>query len=122
MKQLGTITLPDTLEWVDRYGASPVTQTVLRTLSGTPVVRGIYLPGGHPITLFADPNNAWLDQTTVTDLAALAEQAGATFPLVWETVTRMVLFRHQEPPVLDLKPLWPNQLQYTGTIKLMWIE
>ena len=119
MKQIGDLILPDSLQWIDRYAFSPVVQTVVQTLAGTTVVSGRAWEAGWPLTLVAEEEVTWLDVTTVEELTSMANQVGASFPMVWETFSGTVLFRHQEPPALDLKPLWPHHNQFIGTIKLM---
>ena len=119
MKKIGTLILPDSLQWIDRYAFSPVNQTVVQTLAGTPVVFGSPQVAGWPLTLVAEEEVTWLDAVTVAELTAMANQSGASFSLTWQTFSCTVLFRHQEPPALDLKPLWPHHNQFIGTIKLM---
>ena len=119
MKQLGDLILPDSLQWVDRYAFSPVTQTVVQTLSGTPVVFGRTRVMGPPITLVADKEETWLNTATVDALLVMARQSGLTFTLVWEDLTHTVWFRHHDPPALTLQPIWPQQPYFIGTIKLM---
>ncbi|MEO5352698.1 MAG: substrate-binding domain-containing protein [Magnetococcus sp. XQGC-1] len=119
MKKLGDLILPESLSWPDRYTHSWVTQTVVQTLAGTPVVFAAPRPNGWPLTLAAEEDVTWLDQVTVEELVAMAKQTGACFTLAWEEFSCTVLFRHQEPPVLNLKPLWPNHNQFIGTIRLM---
>lgn len=119
MKQLGDLLLPDSLQWIDRYAYVPVTQTVVQTLAGTPVVFGYAQVSGWPLTLVAEVDVTWLDLATVEALVAMASQTGVLFPLVWENITYTVLFRHHEPPALNIKPLWPHHNQFIGTIKLM---
>lgn len=119
MKQLGDLILPDSLQWIDRYALSPVTQTVVQTLAGRPVVFGRTKVGGWPLTLVAEEDVTWLDAATVEELTTMASQAGTSFPLIWEAFSCTVLFRHQDPPALDLKPLWAHHNQFVGAIKLM---
>lgn len=117
MKKLGTIILPDSMQWVDRYAVSPVAQTVVHTLAGTPVAcsRKEY---GIPITLAAAGDTTWLDRETTELLAEMAAGVGAIYSLLWEEESYVVLFRHHEPPALSLTPLWPHHDQFIGTIKL----
>ncbi|MBF0453265.1 MAG: hypothetical protein HQL72_00435 [Magnetococcales bacterium] len=120
MKKLGELLLPDSLQWIDRYAVSPVAQTVVQTLAGTPVAfhrQG----GGTPITLTASKETTWLSHTTTEALLEMAAQAGAIYPLVWEEVTLNVGFRHHQPPALDLTPVWPHHTQFVGTIRLTGI-
>ncbi|WP_130471747.1 hypothetical protein [Candidatus Magnetaquicoccus inordinatus] len=119
MKQLGELLLPDSLQWQDRYLYAPVHQTMAHTLAGRPVYFVSALLWAQPITLLAEESVTWLDGPTVAALAAMAAQAGATFPLLWEEDSFRVLFRHQDAPALQLRPLWPNHDHYIGTIKLI---
>ena len=119
MKQLGDLILPDSLQWINRYAFSAVTQTVVQTLAGTPVVFGHTKVGGWPLTLVAEEDVTWLDFASVEALLTMASQAGVSFPLLWDGFSCTVLFRHQDPPALDLKPLWPHHTQFAGAIKLM---
>lgn len=119
MKQIGTLLLPDSLQWRDRYAFSPVHQTVVQTVAGRPVVFGRSVVVGRPITLVAAEDVTWLDAVTVEALSAMALQVGASFSLTWETFSCTVLFRHQTPPALEMQPVWPHHDQCVGTIKLM---
>lgn len=119
MKRLGDVTLPDGMTWSDRHDASPVEQTVVRTLGGTPVIRSLDRGAGRTVTLEAAEEAAWLDLSTVEALADMASRAGASFTLLWEGWSGTVLFRHEEPPALSVKPLWPGHDRFTGRIRLV---
>jgi hypothetical protein len=122
MKQLGALMLPDSLQWVDRFTWAPVQQSAAHTLAGRLVYSVAPVTAGQPITLLADENSTWLELNTVQDLLTMAAQAGATFPLQWEEAVYLVLFRHHDPPALNLRPLWPHHDHYIGTIKLIVAE
>ena len=119
MKQLGDLILPDSLQWTDRWSWSPVTMETAVTLGGAPVVWSQSLAKGRPVTLEAEEEVTWLDQSTVNALAAMAAQPGAIFTLVWGSETLAVMFLHSDPPAIQFRPLWPHHDLYTGTIKLM---
>ncbi len=121
MKRLGELALPDSMEWIDRYGVSRVTQTVGRTLGGTPVIWSRPLEGGEPITLAATRDTTWLERTAVETLTAMAAESGTTHTLTWDTFTCTVLFRHRDAPAVDMVPTWPHHDHFIGTIKLMRI-
>ncbi|MBF0137465.1 MAG: hypothetical protein HQL65_14605 [Magnetococcales bacterium] len=124
MKNLGDVTLPDSLQWTDRWEWSPVAQEATRTLGGTVVTWSQALSGGRPITLDATEEATWLDQSTVEAIRAMATQAGTTFPLVWDSETFTVMFRHHDAPAASFKlvfPHLPETVRFTGTIKLMTI-
>lgn len=119
MKQLGAVVLPDGVLWRDRYEAAPVEQTVVRTLGGKPVIWAQNRLGGRPITLVAQEDAAFLHLATVEALAAMAAQAGASFTLIWEEWSGVVMFRHEAPPALSVTPLWPAHDRFVGTVKLI---
>ena len=119
MKKLGDLLLPDSLQWSDRYSQPPLTQKVVQTLAGTPVISVYPRMSGWSITLLAEEEVTWLDQQSVEILLAMASTGAALFPFVWEALSCTVCFRHQDPPALQIKPLWAHHNQYIGTIKLM---
>ena len=121
MKILGNLTLPDSLQWIDRDAWSPVIQSTATTLGGGTAIFSQPRIDGRPITLEAEEQVTWLDQDTVDALKTMASQAGATFTLNWEGGLFSVLFRHHDAPAITFQPLWPNHDLYTGTIKLMEI-
>lgn len=118
MKMLGSLLLPETLQWIDQYARSPVARTVVHTLSGTPVAHGRKV-WDQPITLAATGDTTWLDLSTTEALAQMAAEVDGTYPLIWQALTMTVAFRHQEPPALDLTPVWPHQHRFVGTIRLV---
>ncbi|MBF0171738.1 MAG: hypothetical protein HQK87_11760 [Nitrospinae bacterium] len=121
MKKLGDLILPDSLQWTDRWEWSPVAMETTRTLGGAPVVWSQPLAKGRPITLEAADEVTWLDRATVEALEAMAAQPGAAFTLIWEGVSRSVMFRHFDAPAIAFQPIWPHHDLFTGTIKLMEI-
>jgi hypothetical protein len=120
MKKLGSLILPDSIQWTDRHITSPVNQTVLHTLAGTPVVFSSKVTG-FSITLAATGDTTWIDKTTADQLKEMADLEGAIYPLIWEELSCNVIFRHHEPPAISLTPLWPHHNQFTGTIRLTCI-
>jgi hypothetical protein len=119
-----TLSLPDDLDWPDRNSWEPVTQVVAPTLTGALVVENYTLQAGREITLMGYEDRAWVPRTTVEQLRAWAAIAGQQLTLSLEGVTHTVVFRHQQPPALDARPLygvanpaddWPHTL----TLKLM---
>jgi hypothetical protein len=119
MKQLGDLVLPDSLQWTDQWQWSPVGQETARTLGGTSVSWSQSLTGGQPITLEATDDCTWLTLDDAAALLAMAAQAGAVFPLIWEDQTFDVQFRHHDPPAVALHPIEPHAPKLVGTIKLM---
>ncbi|MBF0309806.1 MAG: hypothetical protein HQL56_09785 [Magnetococcales bacterium] len=119
MKSLSDLILPDSLQWTDQYDWSPVAQEVGRTLGGTLVTWSQGLQKGRPITLEAEDNTTWLTIEQVQVLQVMAAQPGAVFVLTWGTESWPVIFRHQDPPAISFKPLWPHHDLFTGTLRLM---
>lgn len=121
MKTLGGVTLPDSIEWIDKYTGSPVGQSVSRTLGGALVTFNQDLVDGVLITLSAQDEVCWLTQAEVDAIKALADQVGAQFVLNWEGTNYNVMFRHYEPPAFEVNPIWPHNEYYIGTIKLITV-
>lgn len=126
MKQLGDLVLPESTQWHDQYQWSPVVQEMVTTLAGIPVLFAVPRRD-RPITLLFAPEETWLAESAVLELADMAAQIGNTYPLIWEPTSgppfrATVVFRHHEPPALALTPLpgagWPAPRLYAGTVKL----
>ncbi len=118
-KQLGTLVLPDSLEWAEEHATHGVAQSTARTLGGAHVVFPRSLSKGRDITLEARDRVCWLTQADVDAILAMATQAGSTFALIWEGQTFTVMFRHEESPAAAFEPLFPHGDQYIGRIKLV---
>jgi len=124
---LDSLALPDGLLWVDEYAADAVTQTVRRRLSGA---LSIYPRGnvaGRPITLQAGADH-WMTRAQADALAALAVVPGAVYTLRFAARDGApefaVVFRHDDPPALELAPLVgyadPDSADpYVGTLKFL---
>ena len=102
---LGTVTLSDNMQWIDRAQQVPVAQTDQRTVAGNLVTFAQGLTLGRPITLEANENQGWIFFQDVLALAALAAVAGATYSLQIEAAIFAVQFRHTDPPAVDFRPL-----------------
>ena len=121
MKCLGDLILPNAIQWTDRWEWSPVAQETARTLGGTAVFWSQPLSGGRPITLDAEESVTWLSAQQVEAIAKMAAQAGAVFTLAWDSDLITVMFRHQDPPAIQFKAIWPNYHLFTGSIKLITV-
>ena len=117
-KQLGTLVLPEELQWLDENQHTPVTQETRRTLGGSLVVFSSEINRGRDITISSEDGISWLTEAQVAEIQSMAAQAGATFTLTWGSAEHTVIFRHNDPPAVDLRPIAPNFDLFVGTIKL----
>lgn len=126
MIKLDTLILPDGLVWEDEFAAPPVAQNLRRTLDGGLVVFYGELRAGLPVTLASEPDAGWLTRAQVEALALLAASPGGVWPLILRDRTFQVMFRHQEPPAFEARPLvnlatpQPSDF-YLATLKLMTV-
>ena len=125
MIQLDTLLLPNGLVWTDEFAPS-VPQTTLRTLDGSLVVFHGQHSAGLPITLESEADAGWLTRVQVEGIAVLAAVPGGIFSLLLRGQTHQVMFRHQEPPAFEAKPLINRASPQAGdyylvTLKLMTI-
>lgn len=98
---------PD-LYWEDEYQHSPVAQSVDVGLTGALIVQadGDAERPGRPITLRPeDDNSAWMIRADLDTLNEWAAIAGAVFTLTLRGVDRNVMFRHQDKPAVDARPV-----------------
>ena len=126
MITLDGIALPAGLLWSDEFAVTRVAQTVRRTLDGSVVVFYGELRAGLPITLESEPDAGWLTRTQIEALALRASSPGGIYPLVLRGQTWTVMFRHQDAPAFEAKPLVsvanPQAGDfYIATLKLMTV-
>jgi hypothetical protein len=105
MITLDGISLPAGLYWTDEFAVTHVAQTVRRTLDGSMVVFYGELRGGLSITLESEPDAGWLTRTQVQAIALRAASPGGVYPLQLRGQSWLVMFRHQDPPAFEAKPL-----------------
>lgn len=122
---LAGIQLPNELTWSDRYAWSPIAQQVKTTLGGLTIPYSGRLLNGRPITLVAEDNMGWISESIKNDLELLAEDMNGPMPLIIHSFfSGNVIFRHNDPPALDLHYLVngsePSEW-LAGTIKLLTI-
>jgi hypothetical protein len=101
---LAHIPLPAGLRWIDEFDAQSVTQAVRRRLDGGLTIYPRGNVAGRPITLEATEDH-WLARSAAEALAVLAAAPGLTMTLNLRGVGYSVLFRHQDPPALELRAL-----------------
>lgn len=126
MITLDGITLPAGLLWSDEFAAASVAQTVRRTLDGSVVVFYGQLQAGLPITLESEPDAGWFTRSQIEALALRAASPGGVYSLILRGVPRQVMFRHQDAPAFEARPLIPVDNPqpgdfYLATLKLMTV-
>lgn len=123
---LDGIALPAGLLWSDEFAVARVSQTVRRTLDGSVVVFYSPLRAGLPITLGSEPDAGWLTRAQVEAVALRAASPGGVYTLQLRGQTWPVMFRHQDSPAFEAKPLvslaYPQPGDfYLATLKLMTV-
>lgn len=126
MITLDGISLPVGLLWSDEFASARVTQTVRRTLDGSIVVFYGEMRVGWPITLESESNAGWMIRAQVEALALRAASPGGVYNLTLRGQTWTVMFRHQDAPAFDARPLVPRAFPqpgdfYLATLKLMTV-
>ena len=120
-KQIGSLVLPDSMEWTNRYQWSPVAQSLARTLSGNQVIYSQPLNKGRPIILSAASGVTWLGLADVLALDAMAAIPDATYSLIWEAETFTVMFDQDQRGAIQFSPIWPHHDSHTGEIRLITV-
>ena len=121
---LGGLALPSGLQWTNRHSSQAIQQTLDYALDGSPVIYSAAKSGGLLITLESLEDSGWFSQTQADAVMALANQVlGATQALFFsfDDYTAWVLFAHQTPPAVDLKPLYPASDRYIGRVSLITV-
>lgn len=123
---LDGIQLPPGLVWSDEFAAARVAQTVRRTLDGSVVVFYGPLQDGIPITLESEQDSGWFTRAQVEALAMRAASPGGVYTLTLRGNTHRIMFRHQDAPAFDARPLVPVANPnpgdfYLATLKLMTV-
>lgn len=96
------------LVWRDRWHAQEVSQTTLRTIGGLPVFYYAKLHKGVPVTLESLPDQGWQLYPTVESLQSLAAVPGAQYLLDFGPMQFSVMFRHEDAPAFEARPLLPR--------------
>lgn len=126
--QLDTVTLPDSLQWLDEYAWSPAAQSTERTLSGALLVQAAALLYGRPITLAGGPDGGWITRATADALAALAATPGQVMTLTGlpNTAPQSVIFDRSQGPAFEaqmvMRYAYPDAgTWYTCTLRLLTV-
>jgi hypothetical protein len=123
---LNGVELNKSLLWLERAYSEGVGQEVRRTLGGKVVLFAQALSKGVNITLEARERQGWLTKAQADAVKALAATPGASYVLDVNGETHNVVFRHHEPPAVELEQLIPDlnpgaDDYYVGQIKLMTV-
>ena len=102
---LDNISLPPSLNWVDRDNWQPVAQTARQTLDGGLAVFHQPLTSGRQITLISTEYSGWVDRQTLDALQSMAGEPGSIHTLVFGSESFTVLWRHNDPPAIQAEPL-----------------
>jgi len=106
MITLGGIALGGDLIWQDRHQSDSVFQSVITTIGGGQNVFVQEKSVGRLVTLVANESQGWLSSSIIPQLQYLATLPGEVFDFNFHNLEMFqVMFRHHEPPALDLKPL-----------------
>jgi hypothetical protein len=123
---LNGVTLSPSMQWTDQHAHSPVAQDRVRTLGGGQLIYSQALVAGQPVTLEAQEDTGWITGTMLDQIKAMAATPGAVYTLVVHAFTAQVVFRHEEPPAVEFRPLQPKANPasgdyYIGTLKLLTV-
>jgi hypothetical protein len=101
-----TVTLPDSMQWVDEFDFSPVTQDVQRTIGGGFIVQEGSLSYGQPVTLQGG-ENVWTTRQVLKQIQTLASVPNKALVLTLaDGRTFDVIFRRDNGNPFSAVPLW----------------
>lgn len=119
-----TITLPDSLEWVDKYEWSDVKGTATETIGGGLVIEETLVVAGQPITLESG-DKVWVLKSVLDALLALINQVDKIYTLTMPDLsTHTVVFDRTSGSPYSAKPVWRKDTHldsdyFTLTLKLI---
>ena len=121
---LGTVTLPDDLEWTDEFDWTPVEDAIDTALSGSLIIHTGSRAKGRPVTLEGNTEQAWISRETMLGVKALADSPPSALVLDYHGRTFNVRFRYQDKPYTSRPVLFrsgePDLADwYTVIIRLM---
>ena len=100
-----TVNLPDDLFWSDQHSWSPVSQAVATSITGAAIIDVGTKTAGRPITLTGDETHSWMTYEVVSQLKIWAALPDQQLSLSIRGTNYSVIFRHHEPPALELTPV-----------------
>jgi len=120
---LGGIALSNEMVIENNFSWEPFSGFITRTLGGRICYYAVEATAGKPINLVATRESGWITYATYKQLKSLIE-VNSPITLVYGNTSYEVIFRFNDPPVLDFKPLinrnnlGDDDYMY-GTIKLL---
>ena len=120
---LGGVILSDDMVIDNNFSWEPFSGSITRTLGGRVCYYAVEGTGGKPIDLVATKESGWITYATYKQLKGLID-VNTPLILIYGSDSYNVIFRFDNPPVLDFKPLLnrsnleDNDYMY-GTIKLL---
>jgi len=99
MITLDEITLPDDLEWVDRYKFHPAVHRYKRSLTGDFFVEVYDKSGGRNITLSGSQDRGWVDKSIIDALITKIDSSTNDTPMTLtfsDSETFQVLFNLED--------------------------
>ena len=106
-----TLNLPTSLEWIDEFDFSPVTQDVQRTIGGSFIIQEATLIKGQPITLQGG-ENVWMSRLDFITVQTLASVAGKELTLtLTDGRVFTVIFNRSSGNPFSAVSLWRKNIQ-----------
>ena len=102
-----TLTLPNDIEWIDKYTWTNTKEKSDVTLDGSLVIQTAQQIKGRPITLKGGNDFAWLDKSDIEVLKSLADAAEDMTLTLNDGTTYTVRFRYADG-AYDVAPIAPN--------------
>jgi len=122
MVTLGGVPLGYDLLWPDRHQSNQVLQYVILTIGCGQRVFVQSKLVGRPVTLQANEDQGWIAADLVPILKEMADVPGEVYDFDFHGLESFqVMFKHQDPPALDLRPLIDGAeygAWFIGSIKL----
>lgn len=104
---VGSVVLPDDMQWVDEHQWTPLVVQTAYTLTGSLVVEPHAKQAGRPITLRSPERAVWVTRSTVETLRAWASVPGVSMTWTFRGVSRVVMFAENgvaAEPVIHIEP------------------
>ena len=121
-KTIGSLTIPVSTLWSNRYNWQPIVRTFDRTISGSLVIWDEELINGRKIHLEGSKESGWWLNNDLNTLTAMASFTGTTYVFAWENFSATVIFDHSDGEAITMPPVLPNHPYFFGSIKLLQVS